>query len=319
MSCRRLHVLLLSLCLLLLLSSHAVRSEYVNFESSHVHPIAATPGGGKLLVVNTPDALLEVFTIDGTGGLTPAASIPVGLEPVTVVARSASEAWVVNTLSDTVSIVDLNQGTTLRTLAVGNEPTDVAFAQGKAFVAVSHEDAVKVYDLANLDTPPVVVRLFASRIRALAVSLDGTKVYAVAQDSGNQTTIVDANIAFGNDANLNASRLASLGLNSMNCSSPPPPYPPLPGGVSRNPALIDPPDGLPHVGLIVKWDAATSAFRDDANQSWNACLPFRLPDHDLFAIDALNPANPPGFVDHLGTTLFEVSVNPRSGRIYVPN
>jgi DNA-binding beta-propeller fold protein YncE/mono/diheme cytochrome c family protein len=247
----------------------------------------------------------------------PAASIPVGLEPVTVVARTATEAWVVNNLSDTVSIVDLGSGTTVRTLAVGDAPTDVVFAAGKAFVAVSHEDAVKAYDLTNLSAAPVVVRPFASKIRALATN--GVTVYAVAQDSGNQTTVIDANVAFGNNANLNATRLAALGLNDMKCSTPPPPYPAMPAGISRNPALIDPPDGIPHVGLIVKWDPATGAWRDDASQNWTNCLPFRLPDHDLFAINAASPGAPPVAIDHLGTTLFDVSINPASGKVYVPN
>jgi DNA-binding beta-propeller fold protein YncE len=307
------------LALSLLLAVASARAEYVNFEVSHVHPIDLTPSGAKLLAVNTPDARLEVFTIDPGGNLVPQRSIPVGLEPVTVVARTDAEAWVVNHLSDTISIVDLTLGTTVRTLAVGDEPSDVAFAAGKAFVAVAHEDAVKVYDLANLDAAPTVVRLFASRIRALAVSNDGSTVYAVAQDSGNQSTVVDANIAFGNDANLNGTRLTALGLNGMQCASPPPPYPPLPAGTFRNPALIDPPDGIPHVGLIVRWDPGSGTWRDDANQNWTACLPFRLPDHDLFAIDAANPAAAPVAVDHLGTTLFEVSVQPGTGKIYVPN
>jgi len=103
---------------------------YVNFESSHVHPIALTPSGAKLLAVNTPDATLEVFTVDGAGNLVFDATIPVGLEPVTVVARTDSEAWVVNQLSDSVSIVDLGQRTVVRTLRVGDEPSDVAFAAG---------------------------------------------------------------------------------------------------------------------------------------------------------------------------------------------
>src|SRR5437899_3175545 len=76
------------------------RAEYVNFESSHVHPIDMTPSGGMLLAVNTPDALLEVFAVRAGGGLSPQRSIPVGLEPVTVVARTDTEAWVVNHLSD---------------------------------------------------------------------------------------------------------------------------------------------------------------------------------------------------------------------------
>ncbi len=303
----------------LLLAGAPVYAQYVNFESSQVHPIALTPDGTKLLVVNTPDALLEVFKIDATGHLQPSASIPVGLEPVTVVARTSSEAWVVNQLSDTVSIVDLAAGTTTKTLNVGNEPTDVVFASGKAFVAVSHEDTVKAYNLTDLTATPVSVALFASKIRALAVSPTGGTVYAVAQDSGNQTAVIDANIIAGNNANLNASRLSALGLNPMTCSSPHPPYPALPAGTTRNPALTDPADGIPKVGLIVRWDAATSAWVDDQGQNWTSCLPLRMPDHDLFAIDANTPSNTPVAYDHLGTTLFEVSVNPRTGRVYVPN
>src|SRR5262245_15996831 len=125
-------------CLLPAVASAA----YLNFESSQVHPIALTPSGAKLLVVNTPDATLEVYTVGGGGSLTFDATIPVGLEPVTVVARTDSEAWVVNQLSDSVSVVDLNQKTVVRTLRVGDEPTDVAFAAGKAFVAVRRADPI---------------------------------------------------------------------------------------------------------------------------------------------------------------------------------
>ncbi|HET8946410.1 MAG TPA: hypothetical protein VFQ07_05465, partial [Candidatus Polarisedimenticolia bacterium] len=100
-----------------------------------------------------------------------------------------------------------------------------------------------------------------------------------------------------------------------------PPYPPHPAGIARNPALPDPAGGAqPPVGLIVKWDPATSRWRDDAGQDWTGCLPFRLPDHDLFVIDATNPTTAgTTMVDHLGTSLFEVSVNPVNGRIYVPH
>ncbi|MEK7282620.1 MAG: hypothetical protein AAB249_02315 [Acidobacteriota bacterium] len=293
-------------------------AQYVNFESSQVHPIALTPSGGKLLAVNTPGALLEVFAVLPGGGLAPLAPVPVGLEPVTVVARTDSEAWVVNHLSDTVSIVDLNLGTVVRTLAAGDEPTDVVFAAGRAFVAVSQEDAVRVFSLADLTAQPVTIDLFGSDTRALAVSKDGSKVYAVVLNSGNQTTVINANVIFGNNAGLNQNRLTDLGLNNIICGAPHPPYPPLPPGIARNLLLPDPPNGgVPPVGLIVKWDPATRRWRDDASQDWSMCLPLLLPDHDLFVIDAATLGV--STVDHLGTTLFEVSVNPGNGRIYVPN
>src|SRR3954454_519074 len=51
---------------------------------------------------------------------------------------------------------------------------------------------------------------------------------------------------------------------------------------------------------------------------------FRLPDKDVFAIDAT--ANPPiqkagaaGFFAHVGTVLYNMAVNPVSGKVYVSN
>ena len=76
------------------------------------------------------------------------------MEPVTVRTLDDNTAWVVNNLSDTVSIVNLTLGTLERTISIGDEPTDVVFANGKAFVAVSQEDAVKILDLSNLNLPP---------------------------------------------------------------------------------------------------------------------------------------------------------------------
>ncbi len=303
--------------LALLLASGPVAASYTNMEVSHVHPIALTPDGQRLLVVNTPAARLEVFSVAVDGALTVSDSIPVGLEPVTVIPRTSSEAWVVNNLSDTVSIVDLSQGTVTDTLDVGDEPTDVAFAAGKAFVAVSGEDAVEVYTLAALGNPPQTVELFSDAVRALAVSGDGLTVYAVTLRSGNQTTVINGNIIDSNTSDLDPLRLAALGLNDLTCDGAPPPYPPLPPGITRNSALTDPLDGVPKVGLIVRWNESASEWQDDAGQNWNSCLPLRLPDHDLFKIDAGTLAVTT--IDHVGTTLFEVSVQPGTGKLFVPN
>ena len=70
----------------------ATNPAYTNFESSQVHPIALTPSRTRLLAVNTPDAMLEVFSVSPSGDLAPLVSIPVGLEPVTVAARSGEVA-----------------------------------------------------------------------------------------------------------------------------------------------------------------------------------------------------------------------------------
>jgi hypothetical protein len=67
----------------------------------------------------------------------------------------------------------------------------------------------------------------------------------------------------------------------------------------------------------VRWNETTSQWVDDAGTDWTHCLPYRLPDHDLFVIDATTLAV--SEVDHLGTSLFEVAVQPGTGRVYVPN
>ncbi|TDI46724.1 MAG: hypothetical protein E2P01_08225 [Acidobacteria bacterium] len=300
-----------------LLLAGPTHSSYTNFESSHVHPIGLTPSGSRLLVVNTPDAMLEVFAVQPGGDLVHESSIPVGLEPVTVVARTDTEAWVVNRMSDSVTLVDLTAGTALQTLEVGDEPTDVVFAAGKAFVSVSLEDKIKVYNLSNLAAAPAVISLAGRRPRALAVSNDESNVYVVMLFSGNQTTVVHANEIFFTGVGFNTLRLAQLGLNDIACDGVPSPYPPLPSGIVRNPMLTDPLSGIPQVGLIVRWDEQDGRWEDDAGVGWNQCLPYRLADHDLFVIDTATLAV--SEVDHLGTSLFEVSVNPSNGKIYVPH
>src|SRR5262245_757898 len=82
------------------------QTPFLEFESGPVRPMALTPNGSRLLVCNIPDNRLEIYEVSA-GGLTHLTSIPVGMEPVSVAARNDSEAWVVNHLSDSVSVVDL--------------------------------------------------------------------------------------------------------------------------------------------------------------------------------------------------------------------
>ena len=105
-------------------------SSYTLFESGQVRPLAMSPDKRHLFAVNTPDNRLEIFRI-GEHGLVHTASIPVGVEPVAVAARTNHEVWVVNHLSDSVSVVGLDDhgdhggdgltGQVERTLLVGDE------------------------------------------------------------------------------------------------------------------------------------------------------------------------------------------------------
>src|SRR5690606_26895003 len=94
----------------------------------------------RRVLFRSPDGVLEIFAVTAEG-LEPAGSIPVGLEPVAVAARSDSEVWVVNHLSDSVSVVDVPSRRVVRTLLVGDEPRDIVFAgpgRSRAFVTTAH-------------------------------------------------------------------------------------------------------------------------------------------------------------------------------------
>src|SRR5436853_6592466 len=133
-----------ALLALLLAAAPPLGASFVTCESGQVRPLALSPDGSRLFAVNTPDDRLEIFAVSA-GGLTHAGSVPVGLEPVAVAARSNGEVWVVNHLSDSVSIVNLDDdgatGHVERTLLVGDEPRDIVFAgpaRKRAFITTAH-------------------------------------------------------------------------------------------------------------------------------------------------------------------------------------
>ncbi|HEU4928337.1 MAG TPA: hypothetical protein VFU38_00795 [Candidatus Krumholzibacteria bacterium] len=260
-------------------------NDLTHFESPSVHPVELSPSGNRLFAVHTADHRLVVFDTNANPPKK-ISEIMVGLEPVTVRARSQSEVWVVNHISDDISIVDALSGRVVRTLLVGDEPTDVVFAANKAFVCLSQEDKIRVYDLLNLNQAPTDIPLEMSDPRSLALSPDGSRVYVCALDSGNNTTIVPTAVVQANG-----------GL--------PAPNPPM------NPALSAPPD----VGLIVKHNGAS--WLDEIGRNWNAFLPYTLVDNDVVAISTASLAVVANY-HNVGTTLYNVAVHP-SGNLYVTN
>jgi DNA-binding beta-propeller fold protein YncE len=172
------------------------QTAYEHFESAQVHPARLTPDGTRLLVANTADSRLSVFSLASPASPVLSAEIPVGLEPVSVNARTNDEVWVVNAVSDSISIVSLSQGLVVDTIRVGDEPADVVFAGSpqRAFVSVARRNEVRVYD----PTTRALVRaisLQGEQPRALAVSPSGTSVYVAFALSGNRTTIIPASQA----------------------------------------------------------------------------------------------------------------------------
>ena len=294
---------------------------FTAFESGQVRPLALSPNKHRLFAVNTPDNRLEIYQVTAEG-LEHEASVPVGLEPVAVAARSNNEVWVVNHLSDSISVIELSGGhpKVKRTLLVGDEPRDIVFAgpsNARAFITTAHRGQnvgfdpqnntpgvgradVWVFDSASLGsslggTPLAVVNLFSDVPRALAASADGSKVYAAALHSGNKTAVV----ALGMIPDTGE---ATGGI-------------PLP---NVNHAGAAEPD----MSLIVKFDG--QHWVDEIGRHWDDKIRFNLPDKDVFVIDANagTPALLPGgagFFASVGTTLFNMIVNPQNGKIYVTN
>ncbi len=305
---------------LLVATERLPAESFVTFESGHVRPLALSPSGGLLFAVNTPDNRIEVFqTRDGS--LVRRGETVVGLEPVAVAARTEQEVFVVNHLSDSVSVVDTSDPDhpfVRATLLVGDEPRDVVIGgsrRGKIFITAAGRGQnrpvhpgltapgtgradVWVFDAGDLSAPPHILTLFCDSTRALAVSPDGRRVYAAAFLSGNRTTSI-------NELATDPSRTSILGDGFVA-----PPLPPPDRDAAGVPA--------PHAGLIVQFDG--DRWLDGAGQDWSPRVRFRLPDHDVFTIDA--EADPPevtGQASGAGTVLFNMAVNPADGKVYVSN
>ncbi len=169
---------------------------YAHFEARQVHPITLSPDGTRLFAVNSPDGRLSVFDISNTANPEPVLirEIPVGIEPVSVRARTGDEVWVVNEVSDSISIVSLSRGVVIDTLRASDEPADVVFANGKAFVTCARNNLIRVFN-ATTRAEVATIPLQGLYPRALAASADGTKVYAAFLHSGNRTTVITANQA----------------------------------------------------------------------------------------------------------------------------
>jgi DNA-binding beta-propeller fold protein YncE len=310
-----------------LLAGAPALGSYFNFEAGHVRPLALSPDGSQVFAVNTPDNRLAIFDVTPTG-LVPAAEVPVGLRPVAVAVRQTGggtlEAWVVNHLSDSVSIVEVDSGDVAlshvtKTLIVGDEPRDIVFGGSSgeyAFITTArrgqHDQVPSadlgvegtprallwVYEVADVGagiggTPVNVIELFADTPRGLAVNATGTAVYAAAFRSGNRTTVINQQAVLDG------------------------------GGLPAMPPGATP--GWPDTGLIVKYNPGNGRWEDEELTDWSADVPFDLPDLDVFVIDATK--NPPDLITppsssrvaDVGTVIFNLAVRPNDGKVYASN
>ena len=305
-------------------------SSYTLFETGQVRPLAMSPDGKKLFALNTPDNRLEVFKIK-KNELKPVGSAPVGLEPVAVAARTNDEVWVVNSVSDSVTILDVSkkEPRVMRTLLVGDEPMDIVFAgpnKSRAFITTAHRGQnspidpelttpgvgradVWVFDADALaadetmgGTPLEIITLFTDSPRALTVSADGSKVYAAGFKSGNQTTVITETLVTDNGGVPKA----TLNVDTDGNGVPEKHMTDVNGNMQ------------PLTSLIVKF--VDGKWVDEDGKDWSHLVKFNLPDKDVFVIDA--NAEVPVEIDNysgVGTILYNMIANPVSGKVYVAN
>jgi len=275
---------------------------FTNFETEPVQPLALSPDGRYLYALNTVGDRLEVFDARGET-LHSVGETAVGLRPVALALRG-NQAWVVNHLSDSVSVVDVKEPARPRvthTLQVGDEPRGIVIAgpnHDRVFVATAYRGETLtpgigraqlwIFNAARPETPPKTLILFGSKPRALAASPDGRTVYAAIFHSGNGTATVSAE---------EATRL---------------------GRAPRFDQDNVPFSAAPKQGAIVQ--RIDGRWRDEAGRDWSTAIPFELPDSDVFAIDAVS-ADPKvsASISAVGTVLFNLAANPGSGEVWVTN
>ena len=155
--------------------------------------------------------------------------------------------------------------------------------------------SVWVFNAASPGSQPLtVLNLFGDTPRPLAVSPDGSKVYAGVFNSGNGTTVLGADI-------------------------------PGPGLQKPGPQTDAAGNPQPRTGMIVRWNGQHWQDNGDpdtatAPGTWDNRVRFSLPDYDVFQIDAMaTPVVQKRRFSGVGTTLFNMAVNPVNGALYVSN
>ncbi|MFN0137048.1 MAG: hypothetical protein ACKVS9_13135 [Phycisphaerae bacterium] len=188
--------------------SKMVTGNFVNFDSPALHPLTLSRDGERLFALNGPAGTLVVIATGAADGNLPRVTreIPVGIDPVTVRIQPGTAdqvVWVVNSISDDISIVDVSAGATTATISVGDEPVELLFDESGRFAYIILQgpaldaptaNAVHGSDLVTIDvasrTPIHRLRLPCHTPRAAAIDLANAQIVVASLHSGNNTTTV---------------------------------------------------------------------------------------------------------------------------------
>ena len=291
----------------LVMTASTALAAFTTFESGQVRPLALSPTAPGSSPSTRPTTGSR--SSPSTAPASPhTGSVPVGLEPVAVAARTNTEVWVVNHLSDSVSIVDVAADAAARRPHAAGRRRAARHRLRRAgrHPRLHHHRAPRPEpsrrSAATCTTRPA---------SAAPTSGCSTPPASAPTLGGTPLTIVDALRRHA----ARARRRARTAPPSTPPSSTPATRPPRSprGGVQRRrgrravhrlrrPAM---PGGLPpartpnfagrhrqpEVGLIVKFDDATGHWEDELGRNWDNARALQLPDLDVFAIDA--NAGPP--------------------------
>src|ERR1039458_7909584 len=310
-----------------------------NFEPSQTNPIRLSADGKFLFAVNTANSSLSVFDVTQPGNPQLLAEIPVGLGPVSVNPRTDNEAWVVNQVSNTISVVSAGVGGSwAKGLVTGTiylkvplsggmsagEPMDVVFAGNAAYVSVSRAHEIAVI---NTKTQALTstIQVFGDSPRAMAVSKDGSTVYAAFALAGNATTLIP-NVKAPPQCGTAAQGRQPC-IPAMNPLLPPAPIAglvvaasdpawssfitykmPANGRHRAFPAMNPLLPPAPIAGLVV-------AASDPA---WSSFITYKMPANGVVAIKT--GASPSiSYYSKVGTINLGLAVNPVTGDLFVAN
>lgn len=293
----------------------------VNWENHPVHALDLSPDRSLLAAAHTADGRVQLFNTS-EGHPVSVGHVVVGVDPISVRFRSNEQLWVVNHISDSVSVIDVPNRRVIATLQTADEPADVVFAGDpqRAYVSCSQANEIYVFDPEDLGATPQIIEIEAEEPKALAVSADGRSVYAAIFESGNATTILGGGAAELDTISFppNVTRQ----LNSPYAGANPPPN----DGEAFDPPLSPGLPTPPMVGMIVR-KHADGRWLDDNQGDWTSLVSgafatqsgrmagWDLPDRDIAVIDT--QSGTVSYVRSLMNVGMAIAANPATGDIHL--